>query len=500
MRKINGRFGAVARITASMGMMLAAAIASPAQTFKTLANFTGNNGADPFYMSLVQGTDGDLYGTTAGTFIAGGSGYGTVFKMTPAGTLTTLHTFHHSDGADPAAGLVLGTDENFYGTTLYGGANGSCQFGCGTIFRITSDGVLTTLHSFDGTDGAYPSGRLLQATDGNFYGTTQLGGANCRSAGGSGCGTIFKLTPAAVFTTLHSFDGSDGSTPVAALVQGKDDRLYGTTYTGGTGSCLEGCGTVFEISRGGTLTTLHYFGGFPGDGAKPEAALFEGSNGNFYGTTFQGGAYDGPYNQPCQTGAGDEGCGTIFKINPTGTLTTLYNFCPQDECGDGAWPISALVRGTDGNLYGTTDVGGNDSCGTVFKISPQERLTTLHSFDFTDGCDPYAGLMQDTSGRFYGTSGGGASGDGTVFSLSTGLGPFVTTLPTSRAVGQRVAILGNSLTRATSVTLNGTPATFTVVSATEIEATVPTGATTGPVQVVTPSGTLTSNANFRVEP
>jgi uncharacterized repeat protein (TIGR03803 family) len=489
-----GRFGAVAVVTALMGMMLAAAIVAPAQTFTTLVNFNGNNGAYPLNMSLVQGTDGNLYGTTAGTFYAGvGNGYGTVFKVTPAGGLTTLHTFRHTEGADPVAGLALGTDENFYGTTAYGGASASCKFGCGTIFRITPAGVLTTTHSFDATDGAYPNAALIQASDGNFYGTAAFGG-DSSSYCTAGCGTVFKITSEGTFTTVYRFRGGDGAQPMAALVEGSDGNLYGTTQYGGSGY-----GTVFKISPNGALTIMHSFAGYPIDGAYPEAALLQAADGDFYGTTMQGGPYNGPLNEACENPG--YGCGTIFKITPAGTLAAVYNFCPT-LCGDGAFPVAPVIRATDGNLYGTTDVGGNSYSGTVFGLAPGERLTTLHSFDYyNDGANPDGGLVQATDGSFYGTTSTGVQdAPGTLFRVSVGLGPFVTTLPTSRIVGQRVAILGNDLTGATKVTFNGTAATFTVVSSTEISTIIPSGATTGPVQVVTPSGTLTSNVNFQVLP
>src|ERR1019366_6529104 len=156
----------------------AAVIASPAQTFTTLVNFAGANGAQP-QASLIQGTDGNFYGTTEAGGTSGNcsGGCGTVFKITAGGTLTTLHSFDGTDGAYPSAGLVQATDGNFYGTTGDRGASGNCPpFGCGTVFKITPGGTLTTLHSFDGTDGAYPSAGLVQATDGNFYGTTEGGG------------------------------------------------------------------------------------------------------------------------------------------------------------------------------------------------------------------------------------------------------------------------------------------------------------------------------------
>ena len=186
----------------------------------------------------------------------------------PAQTFTLLYSFDLTDGADPWAGLVQATDGNFYGTTYQGGANGA-----GTVFKITAGGVLTTLHSFDGTDGADPFAGLVQATDGSFYGTTYYGGA------GSGYGTVFKITAGGVLTRLHSFDSTDGANPHAELVQATDGNFYGTTYNGGANAA----GTVFKITAGGVLTTLHRFD-FT-DGAYPRARLVQATDGSFYGTT-----------------------------------------------------------------------------------------------------------------------------------------------------------------------------------------------------------------------
>jgi uncharacterized repeat protein (TIGR03803 family) len=227
------------------------------------------------------------------------------------------------------------------------------------------------------------------------------------------------------------------------------------------------------------------------------AGLAQGTDGNFYGTTEYGGTNT---NSSCPGG-----CGTIFEITPSGALTTLYDLCSQggSSCTDGYYPEGALVQATslDGNLYGTTYGGGANGDGTVFKITPTGTLTTLHSFDGTDGANPYAGLVQDTNGKFYGTaSSGGANGDGVIFSLSVGLGPFVETNPASGKVGAHVKILGSNLTGATGVTFNGTAATFTVKSKSEITTTVPSGATTGTVQVVIPGRVLSSNVPFTVTP
>jgi uncharacterized repeat protein (TIGR03803 family) len=454
------------------------AIPLPAQTFTTLHSFDTTDGDDP-QGALVQATNGKLYGTTYG---GGASGGGTVFKITPSGTLSTLYSFFCArsacpDGGFPYATLVQATNGSLYGTTTGGGANGD-----GTVFKITPSGTLTTLHSFDVTDGYLPYTALLQATNGNLYGTTVQGGAN-------GDGTVFKITPSGTLTTLYSFcsqsDCTDGKTPLSSLVQATNGNLYGTTFVGGA----DGYGTVFKITPSGTLTTVHSFDYT--NGGNPEAGLVEASNGNFYGITSDGGGTDS---------------GTVFKMTPSGTLTTLYSFCSQSNCADGYDVAAALVQATDGNFYGTTVLGGahcipDGGCGTIFKITPGGALTTLHSFDVTDGENPETGLIQDTNGKFYGTTqAGGADGNGTIYSLSVGLGSFVETQTSSGKVGAAVKILGTDLTGATSVTFDGTAATFTIVSKSEITTTVPTGATTGPVKVVTPGGTLTSNFNFRVTP
>lgn len=260
------------------------------------------------------------------------------------------------------------------------------------------------------------------------------------------------------------------------MLQAPNGNLYGTTAAGGSNNV----GTVFKITPGGALTTLHNFD--TTDGAAPLAALTQGTDGNFYGTTDTGGA---------------NGYGTIFAITPGGTLKILYSLRPTD----GANPIAGLIQATDGNFYGTTSDEGPNFLGTIFRITPGGTLTTMYSFSPTDGQDAEGGLVQGTDGNLYGTTTeGGTFGAGIVFSLATGLGPFVKTVPTSGSVAANVTILGSDLTGATSVSFGGAPAAFTVVSASEIATAVPAGATSGKVQVTTPSATLLSNVAFKVTP
>jgi uncharacterized repeat protein (TIGR03803 family) len=449
-------------------LWVASAIASPSQTFKTLASFNGTNGNNS-WSSLVQGFDGNLYGTA----YDGGTechtppppiGCGTIFKITAGGKLTALHTFDLTHGGNPITGLVQSTNGDLYGTTRYGGTDD-----LGTVFRITAAGKLKTLHSFDGTDGENPFGALVQATNGDFYGTTYSGGDY-------GDGTVFKITTGGKLTTLHSFDSFDsteGGNPWGALIQVTNGDLYGTTHLGGADSD----GTIFKITLEGELTTLHSFDGT--DGALPVSMLVQATNGDLYGTAGDGGA---------------SGDGTFFKITTGGKLTTLHSF----DSTDGEGP-RGLVQATDGNFYGTAAEGGANNLGTIFRITAAGKLKTLHSFDGTDGAYPFGGVFQAINGNFYGTTyEGGGYQAGTIFSLSVGLVPCVETVPISGKVRTKVIILGNKLKGATSVTFNGKTAVFKVISRTEIKTTVPIGATTGKVMVTTPSGTLTSNVNFLV--
>jgi uncharacterized repeat protein (TIGR03803 family) len=463
----------------------ATAVGLTAQTLTTLHSFDTTDGANPL-AGLVQATNGNLYGTT---HYGGADGYGTVFQIAPGGTLTTLYSFCSksacADGSEPFAGLIQATTgPDFYGTTSSGGANGNY----GTVFKMTPTGSLATIYSFCSqsgcTDGERPIAGLIQS-NGAFYGTTYQGGAN-------GWGTFFKITGNGTLTTLYSFCSqggdacTDGAYPSGGLAMANGD-FYGTTSAGGANAA----GTVFKITPGGTLTTLYSFCSQSDctDGESPVAGLVKASNGDFYGTTLAGGA---------------KNVGTAFKITSTGTLTTIHSFCSKANCTDGQNPAYAtLVIGSDGNFYGTTYMGGKGD-GTLFKMTGGGTLTTLYSFCSKSGCSdgqtPYGGLVQDTNGEFYGaTYGGGANNDGSIFSLSTGLGPFVAMKPALGKVGAPVTILGTALTGASSVSFNGTAAVFEVVSSSEITTTVPTGANSGKIQVITPGGTLVSNASFTVQ-
>src|ERR1022692_4369163 len=350
------------RACAVLVLCATTAIALPAQiaTLTTIHRFCSQSGCpdgDAPYAGLVQATNGGLYGTTYG---GGTNSAGTIFKITPGGTLTTLYSFcpqtNCTDGFGPKAGLVQAANGDLYGTKWGGGVNDQ-----GTVFKITQGGTLTTLYSFNSPamcrDGEVPFAELVQASNGDLYGTTAEGGTN-------GGGTVFKITPGGTLTRLYSFCSrgcTDGLNPDAGLVQAANGDLYGTTSNGGA----NGQGTVFKITPGGTLTTLYNFCSQTNctDGDQPFAGLVQAADGDLYGTTYGGGA--------------NGGYGTVFKITPGGTLTTLYSFCSQSGCTDGAGPEAGLVQAANGNFYGTSYYGGTNG-GTVFKITPGGTLTTLH--------------------------------------------------------------------------------------------------------------------------
>jgi uncharacterized repeat protein (TIGR03803 family) len=425
------------------------------QTYRNLTSFDGIHGAYPEYPNvLAQGRDGNFYGTTMGGGIYSD---GVVFRITPRGALNVLYNFQNGLGySAPWSGLTLGTDGSFYGTTE-----------SGTIFKITPNGSLTTLYTFSGgEDGSDPIAPPIEGADGLFYGTSYAG-------------TVYKINSAGAFTLLGSLPGHSA----APLIQATDGNFYGTTADGGD----SGAGTLFKITRKGIVTVLFSFDSIPFNttGSAPFAPLVQARDGNFYGTTFQGGSMGG---------------GVVFKSTPTGIVTVLHNFDPNNAL-EGYAPYAGLVQATDGNLYGVTYYGGPFASGVIFKIAPAGAYSVLYSFDQTDGGLPTATPMQSTNGKIYGlTAFGGTSNFGVVYGFDDNLKSSVKTLPESAKVGKTIQFLGQGFKGTTSVSFNGTVAIFTVNSGTYLTATVPSGATTGFVTVTTPGGKLTSVKKFRILP
>jgi uncharacterized repeat protein (TIGR03803 family) len=379
-------------------------LAPPArgQTLEVLHSFRLSDGRTP-QCSLVQGSDGNFYGTTiGGGNLSGNSfGWGTVFKMTPNGTLTTLVSFNNSNGNSPQAGLVQGSDGSFYGTTQSGGNLAmNSGFGFGTVFNMTADGTLTTLVAFNNTNGASPSAGLVQGKDGNLYGTAQAGG-DLSLNGGYGYGTVFKITTNGALTTLVQFNLSNGASPQAPLVQGTDGGFYGTTSSGGA----YGNGTVFKVTTNGALTTML---SFDNNTLYPLAGLTQASDGNFYGTTYRGGTFSR---------------GTVFRMTPGGALTVLVSFTTSANGNPRCPPIQA----SDGNFYGTTSGLGSSQpnvAGIVYRMMSDGTWTTLVSFTGNNGLSSAAALVLGSDGNLYGTTvaGGDLSlnnghGLGTVFRI-----------------------------------------------------------------------------------
>jgi len=404
----------ILRILVAMGMLALVGRAN-GQALTNLYSFTKSPvNQSGSHAALVQGSDSNFYGTTTGyPWNLLGSSVGTVFRISPKGSYTNLHFFttaYPYDGAYPFASLIQGSNGYFYGTTQLGGTYVS-----GIVFRISSNGSYTNLYSFGSylNDGAQPLSGLVQGSDGYFYGTTWQGGTY-------NSGTVFRISSNGSYTNLYSFGGyaTDGAEPLSGLVQGSDGNFYGTTSEGGT----HNTGTVFRISSDGSYTNLYSFGNSLADGNKPNK-LLQGSDGNFYGTTWQGGT------NACA-------CGTLFRISPSGIETNLYTF--GNLPNEGKNPNAGLVQGSDGNFYGTTWYGGNTNLddtymyygygtgyGTIFRISPSGIETTLYIFGDspTDGAQPNQ-LVQGIDGNFYGTTWTlGTNDSGTVFRFSIPLNP-----------------------------------------------------------------------------
>jgi uncharacterized repeat protein (TIGR03803 family) len=349
-------------------------------SFNTLYSFTGGVDGGNSYASLVQASDGYLYGTSSQD---GFNGLGTVFQIDDKGGFTALHSFIGTMQVEPS-GALLESGGNLYGTTQESGTSFE-----GTLFQVTPTGTLTTLYSFFYGTGSGPESGVILAGDGYFYGTTEYGGT-------FGYGTVFQVSTNGVFTSLYPFTYTNGANPKAALVQASDGYLYGTAFGGGS----DGYGTVFQISTNGAFSLLHSFSYLNEDGTGPEAALIQASDGFLYGTTLDGGT---------------NGYGTVFQISTNGAFTSLHSF----DYSAGASPVAGLVQASDGNLYGTTQFGGVKA-GTVYQITTNGVFTSIYSFKGADGSFPTAGLIQAANGDLYGTTlFGGVSGFGTVFQITT---------------------------------------------------------------------------------
>jgi len=426
-----------------------------AQIYSDLYNFNLTSGDYPFFPQVMaQGRDGNLYGTTPQD---GSGGGGTAFLMTPVGNITVLHNFG-SDGFRPDGGLTLGLDGNFYGSTVLGGANN-----IGEIFQMTPGGIVSILYSFTGgSDGGYPYASPVLGNDGNLYGVTQQA-------------TAYKITPAGTFTVLGTIPGRS----YAPLILGTDGNFYGTSQYGGTFNQ----GTVFRMTPTGKVTVIYNFDGT--HGGVPWGGVVQ-AGGNFYGTT---------------TGGGSGGGGVVYRLTPLGTFTVIHNF-PVASLNDGNDPIAGLLFATDGLFYGSAFYGGSDNYGVSFEIDATgQHYTFLDQFDKVTGSYPESNLMQHTNGSIYGMAGGGGSvGHGVFFSLDVNLGTKVKTVLSSGPVGSLVEILGSGFTGATLVKFNGVGVAPHVDSDTYLVVRVPDGASTGPVTVQTPGGTISSMTNFLVIP
>ncbi|OGL20361.1 MAG: hypothetical protein A3F92_00145 [Candidatus Rokubacteria bacterium RIFCSPLOWO2_12_FULL_71_22] len=378
-----------------------------AQSFSVLHSFGGSDGRNPA-ARLMQASDGNFYGTTS----SGGSatdcpdqaGCGVIFMMTPGGAVSTLHVMTPAEGAQPSR-LVQASDGNFYGVaSRYGiGPPTGCGFtnSCGTFFRVDPDGTLTVLHNFGTTDPSWPTGGLLLASDGFFYGTTLT--------------SVYRVDTAGNFTTLHLFDrATEGSGLNGPLVEGSDGSFYGTAFEGGPpSSCPDttdgSCGTIFKIDNAGNVTVLHFFS--PSEAFHPAAGLVLGQDGVFRGTTEDGGLHP------------SFGAGVVFEIDGAGTYSIVHYFDNGGYVPEGLAPRAGLLQTADGAFYGTASLGGlpvtsPDVAGTVFRLDPAGNVTVLRTFTGPDGRVPLAALFQGSDGKLYGsTFVGGANDLGVLFQV-----------------------------------------------------------------------------------
>jgi uncharacterized repeat protein (TIGR03803 family) len=484
----NAKITRIQILVVTVLMFAASTVPLHAQTYLPLFKYPGtsNNSSGVGAPALLsQGPDGELYSTILSN---GATNFGSVYKISTEGEYTLVYSFcaeagHcNTTGSSPYGGVTLGTDGDLYGTTLTGGADDQ---GVGTIFKVTPAGVWTKLWDFtEGTtaqhlkDEGLPYYPPFEGQDGNYYGTD-------KGAYNTDYGVFYKITPKGKLTA-YPFNYTDGDNPNLPT-QGVDGNFYGTAQYGGDPTCR--CGVVYKATAGGKITPLHTFKGYPTDGNRPVGVLVQGNDGDFYGTTYQGGTSNE---------------GTLFKISASGAYTLLHSFDFTATTLDGNEPLTGMTLGTDGNLYGTTLLGGKNNGGTIYQLSPAGDLTIVHNFcavaGCTDGFDPQTPLAQHTNGKFYGNTSGNSLGGSVFYSFDMGLSPFTRSPSRSGKVGASVEFLGQGFSAASSVLFNGTRATFAVVSDTLLTAKVPVGARTGLVSVVTSGGTLRTSHNFLVLP
>ena len=460
-----------------LGMVLSASVRAQSVSLTTLHDFTAGEGTGNL-SSLVQSSDGTFYGTTSG---GGANNTGTIFKMAADGTLTVLHAFAaysggaNDGGAMPFGALVAGGDGYFYGTTNRGGS-----VGFGTIFKISPAGAFATVHNFDSShlaDVASPIAGLVRGTDGALYGTTQNGGTNS-------WGTVFRLNADGTTTLLHSFApvtthswpflNADGAYP-NALVLASDGYFYGTTSIGGA----NGQGTLFRIDSAGNFALLHTFsaitsGTVNAEGAEPNAGLVQGMDGSLYGTA----KYGGP-----------NGYGTVFKITTGGTYTLLHSFLGYGT-DEGVYPDKPLIQAGDGSFYGTTSLAGAYNGGTIYQITSDGSLTTVYAFDgSSNGGSPSSSLSLASDGSMYGLTGsGGTNGYGTAYQIIAASAPVLSSLSTAsiNAGGPNATLTlkGSNFTSSSvaqwAAGTTTTALSTTFVSSTQLKAVVPSALTANP--------------------
>ncbi len=397
-----------------------------------------------------------------GDYVAGLAGPDRIARMTPGGALSTVYTLA-ADGSQGSGvnTLIQGSDGNLYGTCSYGGANSD-----GTVFKLTLDGHFTLLYTFQGSDGRQPAGRLVEGDDGALYGVTSFGGPN-------DAGTIFRIGRTGLFTSLFAFNGSTtGDNVNGGLILASDGNFYGTTFAGGTNPY--GAGTVFKISPQGNFTSVYSLDGI--DGYFPNGPVLEASDANFYGTATFGGQFD---------------FGVVYRLTPSGEYTVVASF---DDNSNGADPFGALIEGSDGSLYGITDLEYYYLGGTAFQLTPSGSLTTLATFG--EGDQVFDGLLQAEGGGIRGNT------DGIAFAIRLGIPEPLPSIahfrPAIGEAGTVVTLRGDHFAYACEVRFNGVKAAFRTTSANFIEAIVPWGATTGPVSVRNLGGTKQTTTPFTV--